>query len=106
MKNTKDGVSKVHLFFGVMISLIFAIILGALLFYPIPQENRSAVDILLGSISFIQGMVYTYFFGSSQGSYRKTDMLHRSYPMKPEEDDEPQPPKSKRKYEEDDEYKR
>lgn len=55
----------------VAICIIFIGCLAALVQFPIPEENRSAVDILVGSVSTLLGMVFTYYFGNSAGSTKK-----------------------------------
>lgn len=49
---------------------MFAGALIALLFVPIPEANRSAVDILIGSVNMVLGIVFGYYFGNSAGSIR------------------------------------
>lgn len=57
---------------------MFISIVTTLIFLPIPDENRSAVDILLGSLAATMGMVYSFYFGSSDGSKNKTELMDRT----------------------------
>lgn len=67
--------SKARVLFGALVSFMFVGVVTALLFLPIPDANRSAVDILLGSLAATMGAVYNFYFGSSEGSKNKTDVL-------------------------------
>lgn len=67
--------NKTRIFFGVIISITYLYIVTALIFLPIPEANRGIIDVMFGSIGTIMGMVFTFYFGSSEGSSKKTDAL-------------------------------
>lgn len=67
--------NKTRVFFGVVICLIYVFIISALIYIPIPEMNRGIIDVMFGSISTMMGMVFTFYFGSSEGSSKKTDAL-------------------------------
>lgn len=67
--------NKTRIFFGVVICLIYVMVISSLIFLPIPEANRGIIDVMYGSITTIMGMVFTYYFGSSEGSSKKTDAL-------------------------------
>jgi len=50
-------------------------VLGGMFFLPIPEESVSALDIMLGGLIVMVGKVYNYYFGSSQGSSDKNDII-------------------------------
>ena len=56
--------------------LLTFVLIGMLFFIAIPPENKTIVDMAMGSIitvALIQ--IYNFFFGSSQGSKDKADQL-------------------------------
>lgn len=63
--------TNIRIVLVIALCLLFVMCLGALFNYPVPEENRSAVDILVGAISTLLGMVFTYYFGNSAGSRSK-----------------------------------
>ena len=84
MLNSKEQHLKLTSYLRIVlvaaVCLMFAGTLTALIFYPIPEENRSAVDILIGSINMILGIVFGYYFGNSAGSTRKRVLEHEVEP--------------------------
>lgn len=55
-------------------SIILALIL--LFFFEPPARNQQTIDIIIGALITIGlGSVYGYYFGSSQGSQRKTEVM-------------------------------
>lgn len=70
--------SRARLVFGACICFMFIAVVATLIFLPIPAENRSAVDILLGTLSATMGAVYNFYFGSSEGSKSKTDIVDKT----------------------------
>lgn len=71
-KSTKD---QFQYGLGAGIVLAFFIVVGLLLFHPVPAENQRAFDITLGALTGMLLTVVGYFFGSSKGSSEKNDML-------------------------------
>lgn len=78
MKDSSPNNNLARILFGAVVCLMFICIVTTLIFLPIPDENRSAVDILLGSLAATMGMVYSFYFGSSEGSKNKTEMMDRT----------------------------
>lgn len=61
---------------GAVITLGFFGILGLLVFWPVPSENKEALNICLGAlVGAFSGGVVGYFFGSSKGSSEKNEIL-------------------------------
>lgn len=57
----------------------FFVILYALFVRTLPEGlPRDAFLILMGTLTKIVGDLYNYYFGSSAGSARKTDMIHET----------------------------
>lgn len=50
-------------------------LLGTMLGHDIPEGNRQVLDIMIGALGTAWTGVVTYYFGSSAGSARKTEML-------------------------------
>lgn len=61
--------------FGLIVLLILAGITIALIYLPIPEGNENALVQLVGTLSTLTGLVIGYYFGSSDGSSKKTDLL-------------------------------
>lgn len=61
---------------AVTINGAFFFMLFALFKQAIPTDNRDAFNILLGMLSGGMTTVLTYYFGSSRGSERKTEMIN------------------------------
>lgn len=77
MKDFIQKNSVIRIIFGIIICGMFMSTAAALLYLPIPEDNRSAVDILIGSLSTLIGMVFTFYFGSSNGSAMKSETIDR-----------------------------
>jgi lipopolysaccharide export LptBFGC system permease protein LptF len=58
-----------------LIVICFFGFIALLLFMPIPKENTETLNLGAGALLIAFGTVVGYFFGSSAGSQRKTDML-------------------------------
>ena len=50
--------------------------------YPAVNLNNPLLNILFGSLATDAGMVVAFFFGSSRGSERKTELLAQAEPIK------------------------
>ena len=61
-------------FFAVAILVLLIHILST---KPMPDGNENVLMVLVGIAASQTNAVFTYFFGSSEGSRRKTDMLHK-----------------------------
>ncbi len=55
--------------------LAFGIVSGLLL-VPIPPANAEVALVILGVAMGCAGSVVNYFYGTSDGSTRKTEMMH------------------------------
>ena len=66
-------------FFLAMIAIILGgLIVAALIFWPIPEGNREPLMLALGLVLAWGGTAYGFFFGSSESSAQKTELLaHR-----------------------------
>lgn len=56
----------------------FFSLLGLLLFQPLQPDSSGVIFMLFGSLAAAFGGVVQYFFGSSQGSADKSEMLARA----------------------------
>jgi len=62
-----------------IITIGFFIVLFMLIFVKIPEGNESMLNIALGAlIGSFSGGVVGYFFGSSQGSANKTEIMAKN----------------------------
>lgn len=71
MKDTKS-------FKAYMATLITVAVIGALyllIYIPMQAASRDAVLILLGALTARLSDVYAFYFGSSESSQRKTELL-------------------------------
>lgn len=64
-----------YLAYGITIG--FFSILGFMLLKQIPETGHDALLIMLGALGGAWGAVVSYYFGSSAGSERKSDLLMR-----------------------------
>ena len=60
-------------FFGILISMMFI---------EVPQASRDILNIMLGTLGASFSGVVGYYFGSTAGSKRKTDLLAVAQPIK------------------------
>jgi hypothetical protein len=56
-------------------TLIFAAVLGALMYGNVPKDNEKYVLLLLGSLVGFVGAGVQFFLGSSLGSMKKDDAI-------------------------------
>lgn len=53
--------------------------LTAITFVDIPKENIRFADTIMGAmITLVLATVYNFFYGSSEGSHRKTELLDKN----------------------------
>jgi hypothetical protein len=57
-------------------------ILAYLMVYSPPAESRDVLNIMLGSLGTAWVSVVAYYFGSSAGSQKKTELLAQSQPIR------------------------
>lgn len=60
---------------GVLVLLGFFSAISALVLREIPVANKEPLMLLVGSLGTMAGMVVGYFYGSSSGSDRKTELM-------------------------------
>ena len=70
---TKSTIAKYIL--ASIIVIGFFSLLGLLLFQPLPPDTSGVIFMLFGALSAAFGAVVQYFFGSSQSSADKTDIM-------------------------------
>lgn len=72
MKNIKDIFQYV---LGSLIVVGFFVLMIVLIFKGIPSANKETFTLVVGSLLAAFSMIVGYFFGSSMGSSRKTDLM-------------------------------
>lgn len=60
---------------GSIAVLIGGLIIAALIYVPIPGENKEPLMLALGIVLGWGGMVFGFYFGTSQSSADKTELL-------------------------------
>ena len=73
MKTKAKTIFKYSL--GSVISTCFFIVVMVLIFQAIPSENEKLLYTLLGVLAAKFSDIVSFFFGSSQGSSDKTDII-------------------------------
>lgn len=78
--NQKDLFSKRFLYYLAGTSILIGFIYVFLItFLEVPQANQRFADTILGVvISTVFGLIYNFFFGSSQGSQVKTHLINEN----------------------------
>lgn len=64
-----------RLIFGTAVLVMLTGLIAALVYIPIPTGNENTLVQLVGTMSTLAGLVIGYYFGSSEGSVRKTEIL-------------------------------
>ena len=59
-------------FFGVLVFMLLQ---------PIPAASRDVLNIMLGALGTAWTAIIMFFFGSSAGSDKKTDLLAKAQPV-------------------------
>lgn len=76
MKLDKTNTKFILALTGILFSMAWFILL---LFKAGPQENRDLISAITGAlIAICIKEIYGYYFGSSQGSSDKTEMMNRN----------------------------
>ncbi|HJQ13096.1 MAG TPA: hypothetical protein VJ840_18835 [Gemmatimonadaceae bacterium] len=70
--------SRVAPFLALVVTGGFFTILGFMMLEPIPQAAHDALMLLLGSLSTAWAAIIAYYFGSSAGSDRKTELMAKN----------------------------
>lgn len=88
----KENVKQIFMYSlaGLLVVSILVLV-GVLMFKPLPEPNKSILEIIMGSLISAFMAVVSYFFGSSKGSADKTQMIYNSTPIKQESDTTVQP---------------
>jgi len=73
--------SKIPAMLSISVTAGFFGLLLLLVFRALPQSNMSVVNIMLGALGTAWISVMNYFFGSSAGSARKTELLSQAEPI-------------------------
>lgn len=77
MKTTggkRDWMMSVVVITGLLMTLG---VVASLLFITIPEQNQRLADMCFGTILGIGSSIFAYYVGSSRGSARKDDAIHR-----------------------------
>lgn len=61
----------------------FFVLMGILIFIPLPTDAAGVLFMLFGALSAGFGSVLSFFFGSNKSSENKTNMIYKSTPNSP-----------------------
>ena len=61
---------------AIMSLILIALLIAGLFFVPIPDNAKDLINIALGFIAGYCSGAFNYYFGSSDGSTKKTAMLN------------------------------
>jgi hypothetical protein len=74
----KNGTKEIYQYvLGSVIVIGIIIIIGLLINNEIPEDNKDALNLVIGAIIGAFLTVVGYFFGSSLGSAKKNDIIDR-----------------------------
>lgn len=62
-------------YMGLFVTVAIVGALYLLIYVPMPPLSKDAILIILGGLLKMVGDVFAYYFGSSEGSQRKTELL-------------------------------
>ncbi len=68
---------NIPVFLAIFTTVAFFALLGDIVFREIPTGSKDISFTMLGSVATAFGSLIQYYFGSSAGSARKTDMLQQ-----------------------------
>jgi hypothetical protein len=71
-------------FLAMFVTFGFFGVLAVMMFYPLPSATHDALMLMLGALGTAWISVIAYYFGSSQSSDRKTELLAQSTPGTPQ----------------------
>jgi hypothetical protein len=66
---------------AVLVTFGFFGLLGLSAFHTMPKSSEKILDVMTGSLGTAWIMIITYYFGSSAGSDRKTELLAQAPPV-------------------------
>ncbi len=72
---------KIPALLAVMVTIGFFSVLAYMLKYTVPPAGHDAMLLMLGSLGAAWTAVVSYYFGSSAGSDRKTELLAQAPPI-------------------------
>lgn len=72
---TKETKDRFMFTLGAVIMICFFVVIGLLIFKPMPENNRDVLYLMLGALIGFAGAVVNYFYGSSAGSAAKNEMI-------------------------------
>lgn len=62
---------------AILVTICFFSLMIILAFHEVPEKSLSILNILMGSLGTSWGSVINYYFGSSSGSAKKTELLSK-----------------------------
>ena len=69
---------------GGLIALAILAVVGLLIFFPVPEQNKETLIQVIGVLSGSFVTIVGYFFGSSKSSADKNAIIANKEPEKPE----------------------
>jgi len=77
-KSVRDYTPEVGFY---LLTMTFGFFLHWLFKYPVPPENKAIVYSAMGSLATLVIMAATYFYGTTRGSEKKSELLAQSQPI-------------------------
>jgi uncharacterized membrane protein HdeD (DUF308 family) len=77
LKNLLNRTDLLKVISALTVLLCFFLIVYALVFLQIPEQNREPLLHVLGIIDALLGLIVGYYFGSSKGSQQKTELIDK-----------------------------
>lgn len=75
IKKALEKIDLIKSSVAIIALLLFSFMTYALIYVPIPENNKDALYILLGQLSGLVSLIGGFYYGSSKGSQKKDGII-------------------------------